>query len=294
MSRPSEERIAYLETRIVEQDRRMADLERRASRRSRLGLPRLSLARRLTIAFVALVLAIPAGVVLANHQFSDVPTGHAFHSDVNALVNSGVTSGCGGGKFCPDANVTRGQMAAFLNRLGALSPEKTPVVNADRLDGLHANELVRVASFGTGATTALGGTLIPYGSDLVITAPTAGFVTVNYGVTLWSGDCTSACLVTAVATHVESGLTSVPAQAWVSSTVQYASASIHWVVRVNAGVNTFRLLLNRSAGNGTIYGWYATGNALFTPFGSTGGSTLSLDGAATQTHAQVAKEMPQD
>jgi hypothetical protein len=33
---------------------------------------------------------------------------------VQALVDAGITSGCGGGNFCPEAPLTRGQMAVFL------------------------------------------------------------------------------------------------------------------------------------------------------------------------------------
>jgi len=46
--------------------------------------------------------------------FSDVPTTHLFFQYVEALAAAGITSGCGGGNFCPDAAVTRGQMAVFL------------------------------------------------------------------------------------------------------------------------------------------------------------------------------------
>jgi hypothetical protein len=47
--------------------------------------------------------------------FSDVPTSHPFFRFIEALVRSGITSGCGGGNFCPDAPLTRGQMAVFLS-----------------------------------------------------------------------------------------------------------------------------------------------------------------------------------
>lgn len=47
--------------------------------------------------------------------FSDVPTGHLFFRFVEALAAAGVTGGCGGGNFCPDAPLTRGQMAVFLS-----------------------------------------------------------------------------------------------------------------------------------------------------------------------------------
>ncbi len=46
--------------------------------------------------------------------FSDVPTNHPFFQHIEALVDSGITSGCGATTYCPDANVTRGQMAVFL------------------------------------------------------------------------------------------------------------------------------------------------------------------------------------
>ncbi len=47
--------------------------------------------------------------------FSDVPTTDPFFRFVEALYASGITAGCGGGKFCPDAPLTRGEMAVFLS-----------------------------------------------------------------------------------------------------------------------------------------------------------------------------------
>ena len=46
--------------------------------------------------------------------FADVPLGDPFHRFVEALVSAGITGGCGGGNYCPNAPVTRGQMAVFL------------------------------------------------------------------------------------------------------------------------------------------------------------------------------------
>jgi hypothetical protein len=48
--------------------------------------------------------------------FADVPTSHPFFQFVEALVASGITVGCGGGDYCPDQAVTRGQMAVFLSK----------------------------------------------------------------------------------------------------------------------------------------------------------------------------------
>ena len=46
--------------------------------------------------------------------FLDVPTNHPFFQFIEALAASGITGGCGGGNYCPDSSVTRGQMAVFL------------------------------------------------------------------------------------------------------------------------------------------------------------------------------------
>jgi hypothetical protein len=51
----------------------------------------------------------------ATATFADVPTGHPFFRFVEALVASGITAGCGGGNYCPDDPLTRGQMAVFLS-----------------------------------------------------------------------------------------------------------------------------------------------------------------------------------
>ncbi len=41
-----------------------------------------------------------------------------FETDIEWLAATGITLGCGPDRFCPDDTVTRGQMAAFLNRAG--------------------------------------------------------------------------------------------------------------------------------------------------------------------------------
>lgn len=46
--------------------------------------------------------------------FDDVPPGHLFFQHIEALAGSGITSGCDADSFCPNAPLTRGQMAAFL------------------------------------------------------------------------------------------------------------------------------------------------------------------------------------
>jgi hypothetical protein len=46
--------------------------------------------------------------------FNDVPTSDPFFRAIEALAASGITSGCGGGNFCPNDVVTRAQLAKFL------------------------------------------------------------------------------------------------------------------------------------------------------------------------------------
>jgi hypothetical protein len=49
-------------------------------------------------------------------DFLDVPAGSGPYAYVMSIARDGVTQGCGGGNFCPNANVTRAQMAIFLLR----------------------------------------------------------------------------------------------------------------------------------------------------------------------------------
>jgi hypothetical protein len=46
--------------------------------------------------------------------FFDVPLAHPYFRFIEALAASGVTAGCGAGNYCPDRNVTRGEMAVFF------------------------------------------------------------------------------------------------------------------------------------------------------------------------------------
>lgn len=55
--------------------------------------------------------------------FNDVDTADAFCGAVEWIKNRGVTTGCTATEYCPSNNVTRAQMALFMNRLGkALTP----------------------------------------------------------------------------------------------------------------------------------------------------------------------------
>jgi hypothetical protein len=68
-------------------------------------------------------------------RFSDVGSSHPFVHDIDRLATAGITGGCGGGRFCPSQAVTRGQMAAFLQRALELVPIATPPAAAGNPTG---------------------------------------------------------------------------------------------------------------------------------------------------------------
>ncbi len=89
--------------------------------------------------FVALLVVgamlVPLAV-FASHQFNDVPNSHTFHNAIDWMKDNDITVGCNppaNTEFCPDDNVTRGQMAAFMKRLA-----ENTVVDALTLRGQGA------------------------------------------------------------------------------------------------------------------------------------------------------------
>lgn len=85
-------------------------------------------------------LVIPATIVFANHSFPDVATSAFYHDSVAAVKKAGIASGYPDGKYRPGNAVTRGEMAVFLNRLGALGKVQgkptAPVVDAISVNGM--------------------------------------------------------------------------------------------------------------------------------------------------------------
>ena len=50
-----------------------------------------------------------------NGSFAD-DDGSVFEVEIEKIAEAGITAGCGGDNYCPGESVTRGQMAAFINR----------------------------------------------------------------------------------------------------------------------------------------------------------------------------------
>jgi hypothetical protein len=62
--------------------------------------------------FLARALDLPA---TTTDYFTD-DTGTTHEANINRVAAAGITKGCSPTTYCPAANVTRGQMAAFLHR----------------------------------------------------------------------------------------------------------------------------------------------------------------------------------
>lgn len=105
----------------------------------------LSSRRRRWMMLAGLVLIftlLPAASVWAVLTFTDVPASHPHAAGIGYVASKGISIGSeGGSTFNPDAYVTRGQMATFLYRASGNDPDTLPSVNADMVDGKHADEL---------------------------------------------------------------------------------------------------------------------------------------------------------
>jgi uncharacterized protein (DUF1800 family) len=79
-------------------------------------------------------------------DFADVPQASPFHASVETIIRDGITSGCGGGNYCPSSSVTRAQMAVFLLRAehGAayVPPPATGAIFADVHQGDFAADWI--------------------------------------------------------------------------------------------------------------------------------------------------------
>jgi hypothetical protein len=172
--------------------------------------------RKLLIAAIAVLLLVPAAASAAGGAFTD-DDDSVFEDDIEWLAGAGVTLGCNpptNDNFCPDGDVKRGQMAAFMRRFAAYLGAEDGIVNeadnatnaanaanadnainadnatnatnaanadnADTVDGFDANGLVRAAG-----TVASGDVNDWDGSSALTTnativAPTDGFLIITF------------------------------------------------------------------------------------------------------------------
>jgi hypothetical protein len=217
-------------------------------------------------AILGAAIAFPLGVI-ASHQFTDVPSSSTFHDDIDAIADVGVTTGCAAGKYCPKDFVTREQMAAFLNRLGALGPGKVPVVNADKVDGRDASDFTYVIDNVQPNQVAIPAGVWTVVEQVTIVAPTDGFVLVNASATILNATCTQACLVDGAIERSDIALVNTASQHWVQPGLM-TSMSLTRVFPVTAGSHTLQVRLHRAiASNGNVVQNFGQISAIFSPFG---------------------------
>lgn len=117
-----------------------------------LRVPKRWVRTAMIVGVTALIVAPLTAV--AGHVFDDVPGSHTFHDNITWLADAGVTKGCNppdNTEYCPDDNVTRGQMAAFMERFAgyigardgtpAQADNATTAGDADTLQGFGPGDL---------------------------------------------------------------------------------------------------------------------------------------------------------
>jgi hypothetical protein len=102
---------------------------------------RLSLRWTFAIVVATLVMLLPIVANAAVSRYVDVPDSNVFVHDIEWMADAGITRGCNppsNDMFCPDAFVTRGQMAAFMHRFAdivVLDDEALSVTHDMIVDG---------------------------------------------------------------------------------------------------------------------------------------------------------------
>lgn len=108
------------------------------------------LAAAIVVASVMIVGPVPA----AGATFRDVTPGSTHADAIVALADRGITTGCGGGRFCPREPVTRAQMASFLTRALDLRAPGPPAFLDVAAGTTHGAAIAALAD--AGITTGCG------------------------------------------------------------------------------------------------------------------------------------------
>jgi hypothetical protein len=244
-------------------------------------MARPRVAKRLTrVGIVTLMLALPV-MVSASHQFTDVPTSSTFHAAISKLYGARLTTGCTATKFCPNANVTRGQMAAFLVRgLGRGEGGGAGTGLADDWATFDNNLLAGVDLVHGGGAGGTGHVLVTASASAYTTL--AGTCPCEFAIWLINEDtgeesAGSFTVISDVPTPPDSELTT-----WYEGT-----ASVSYLFTVQSGVTNSYLLggsINPTTPpTGGVAGAEWNISAVYIPFGGDGGNptltgTQAVDG----------------
>jgi hypothetical protein len=134
--------LARILDRLVAQEAQLAELRADVRRRSSRARRR----RMVAIAAVALLLAL-LPTVAWGAAFVDLNPGSPHNADINLIADAGISRGCTDtAHYCPNAYVTREQMASFLARTAGLGGNP-PVANAAELGGVGAYAFAQRTEF---------------------------------------------------------------------------------------------------------------------------------------------------
>lgn len=245
------------------------------------GRPRARVPMRRLAAVVALVvaLAIPATALgIVSGLFADVPPSNPFFAAINALGGAGITTGCGGGNFCPRDNISREAEAAFVNR-----------------------GMPRVALSSTLITTKIGPAASASGDIASVSITVGGmasydasaqqFVEVHGHFTIYGDGIPAACPCPFGAwiqdeTTASGGNTYFEYPA--SNFYEMNSGDISWVFPAAPGAHIYTMVLAYTVpGAGSLNIYSPTLIATTVPFGDTGGNVVTPQ-APTHSHTSKA------
>ena len=109
--------------------------------------PESAVRRGQMAAFLNRAIGLPAA---SKDYFSD-DEGSVFEADINAIAEAGITKGCNppdNDRFCPDREVTRGQMAAFLVRAFGYTDSGDGDLFTDDDDSIFESDIDRLGTAG--------------------------------------------------------------------------------------------------------------------------------------------------
>lgn len=197
-------------------------------------------------------LVIP-GLALASHSFSDVPDSNAFHTNISRVYGARITTGCSATEYCPSANVTREQMAAFLARSGG------------RVASTTISNAIVPATYGPIGTLAIKA------GD--VTGGTA-YVKVDVAFRAYAVDVGCPCDGSVYISDANGPIQFATYSLGVLSSGQtHDSSAVSVVVSVPTGVTkTFTINAQRRTGTATTIYTSGTATATTFPFGATGGN----------------------
>lgn len=212
------------------------------------------------VAFGAVMIMIGSVTgAYASHQFSDVGPSSPIHGPVDHIARAGITAGYPDGTFRPGDFVTRGQMAAFMDRgLGrvAYDERELPAVEANDHEVVVTD--VRISS---GASGGSGGFVVL--TSTFDMAPNGATPFSSYR-TYWKlRDAT-------VGTH--GPLVNVP------YSTDSQGGSLTWVAPINPGqTKVFELVGRVSTSPSPSFRMTGRLTAQYVPFGWNGGGQLDYD-----------------